>query len=159
MAQKVLYFTVGSQPTSGELADIANLNAASQAQYETEVVNGAEITGSEYGEDRLIPCDLVAGTVPAAYNAKTTIDPDAIPNFPLLDTQAVVSDGQAIDLDSSLGTATLSISSFGIIGAVLALPATKAVVINTQVINTSDGGTVTLTIAAGVISSAVYAGP
>lgn len=37
------------------------------------------------------------------------------------------------------------------------LPATQCVVSDTQVLATSDGGTVTLTIVAGVITSAVYA--
>src|SRR4051812_49423805 len=117
MAQKVLYFTAGPIPTDDEAEAIADLNAASQAQYVTEVVNGAAITGSEYGASRLIPCDLVAGTVPSAYNAKTVLDPDAIPNFPLLSSQAVVSNAQALTLDGGNGTATLAISSFGITGA------------------------------------------
>lgn len=108
MAQKVLYFTAGANPTAGELAHIAALNGVSVPQYETVVINGAEIDGDEYGTDRLIPCDFVAGTIPEAYNAIDEINPDAIPNLALTATQAIVADEQVLDLDNG-GTATLTI--------------------------------------------------
>lgn len=94
---KVLYFTAGQVPTAGELADIAALNAAALAPYEIGVRSGdvARVTAN-YGEGRLEPCDYVAGTVPAAYNAIPVIDPDNIPATGLSDTQAVVEDGVAI---------------------------------------------------------------
>lgn len=90
--QRIVYFTAGPTATADELADIAKLNAAAEAAYTVSVVNGKE--NAKYGEtNRLIPCDLVAGTVPTIYNAKPTIDPDAIPARGLSDTQAVVNDG------------------------------------------------------------------
>lgn len=55
--KKVVYFTAGINATSGELADIAKLNAAAVPQYEVLVANGA--ANAEYGEtDRIIPARL-----------------------------------------------------------------------------------------------------
>lgn len=121
MAQKVLYFTAGPQPTSPELADIAKLNAVSLPQYETQVVNGAAVTGDEYGAGRLIPCDAVAGTIPEDYDEIDEIDPDAIPNTALLSTQKIVAHGDVITLSNG-GTATLTIVAGVITAAAYVAP-------------------------------------
>lgn len=98
--KKVIFFTAGTTATAGEIADIAKLNAAAEAQYEVIVANGA--ANAQYGEtDRIIPSDFVAGTVPTKYNAVDVIDPDAIPNQALLPTQAIVSDTQAFTTEVS----------------------------------------------------------
>jgi hypothetical protein len=100
MTKKVLFFTAGIVPTSGEIADIAKLNAAAEKQYEVVVMNGAANT--KYGEtNRLVPGDYVAGSVPAIYEIEDEddnriypeIDPDEIPNQALTDTQAIINDG------------------------------------------------------------------
>ncbi len=90
MAQKVLYFLAGNSATSPELAEIARL----APKYEVLVFNGN--ANAEYGADRLAPCDLVAGTVPTAYNAKTVLDPAAVVQSPLLTTQAIVANAQEL---------------------------------------------------------------
>jgi hypothetical protein len=93
--KKVIFFTAGTTATAGEIADIAKLNAAAEAQYEVIVANGA--ANAKYGEtDRIIPSDFVAGTIPTEYAAIDEIDPDAIPNQALAATQAIVEDAQAL---------------------------------------------------------------
>ncbi len=117
--QRIVYFTAGTTPTSGELADIAKLNAAAEAAYEVTVANGA--ANAKYGEtDRLIPCDLVAGTVPTEYNAIDVIDPDAIPARGLSDTQAVVENGEALTVPVT-GTYTDTATVTVVDGAVTAI--------------------------------------
>ncbi|QEG09329.1 virion structural protein [Xanthomonas phage Samson] len=113
--QRIVYFTAGTTPTSGELADIAKLNAAAEAAYEVTVVNGA--ANAKYGEtNRLIPCDLVAGTVPTIYNAKEVIDPDAIPARGLAATEAIVQAGTPIAITG--GTVTFTVVDNEITGGV-----------------------------------------
>ena len=121
MASKVLFFTAGPTPTSPELAAIAKLNAVSLPQYETIVANGAAINGNEFGADRLIPCDFVAGTIPEAYGEIEEIDPDEIPNTALLATEAIVSNAQVLTLSNG-GTATLTIAGGVITAATYAAP-------------------------------------
>lgn len=116
--QRIVYFTAGITPTSGEQADIAKLNAAAEAAYEVTVVNGA--ANAKYGEmNRLIPCDLVAGSVPTIYNAKEVIDPDAIPVQNLPNTQAVVTNGQKIT----------GVTGTGTVANIAVNPTTKAVTV------------------------------
>ena len=116
--KKVVYFTAGINATSGELADIAKLNAAAVPQYEVLVANGA--ANAECGEtDRIIPTDFVAGTVPSVYSEVDVIDPDAIPNQALTATQAIVEDEQVLDVDGG-GTATLTVEDGVITGVVYA---------------------------------------
>lgn len=103
MAKRILFFTAGITLTSGELAAIAKLNTAADKPYEVTVMNGAADT--EYGEtNRLVPCDFVAGTVPTIYNAKTVVNPDAIPVQNLPNTQAVVTNAQKITGVTGTGT-------------------------------------------------------
>jgi len=113
--KKVVYFTAGINATSGELADIAKLNAAAEARYEVLVVNGA--ANAEYGEtDRIIPSDYVAGTVPSAYSEVDVIDPDSIPNQALTPTEAIVQAGTPIDITG--GTVTFTVEDNVITGGV-----------------------------------------
>ena len=103
MAKRVIYFTAGVTPTSGELAEIAKLNTAADKPYEVIVMNGA--ANAKYGEtNRLAPCDFVAGTVPTIYNAKDVVDPDAIPVQNLPATQAIVTNAQKIAGVTGSGT-------------------------------------------------------
>lgn len=119
--KKVIFFTAGMTATAGELAAIAKLNTAAEAQYQVTVMNGA--ANAEYGEtDRIAPCDYVAGTVPTLYNAKTVVDPDAIPVQNLPATQAVVSDTQALVVPVTgvyATTATVTVVAGAVTGIVL----------------------------------------
>lgn len=116
--KKVLFFTAGPVPTSGELAAIAKLNTAAEKPYEVTVMNGSADT--KYGEtNRLAPCDFVAGTVPTIYNAKTVIDPDAIPVQNLPNTQAIVTNGQKIT----------GVTGSGTVANIVVNPTTKAVTV------------------------------
>lgn len=105
MAKRILFFTAGITPTSGELAAIAKLNGAANTKY---------------GEtNRLVPCDFVAGTVPTIYNAKTVVNPDAIPVQNLPNTQAVVTNGQKIT----------GVTGSGTVANIAVDPTTKAVTV------------------------------
>lgn len=107
--KKVIFFTAGTTATAGEIADIAKLNAAAEAQYEVIVANGA--ANAKYGEtDRIIPADFIAGTIPDVYRVDgdpledpvyPEIDPDAIPNQALTATQAIVEDAQTFTTEVS----------------------------------------------------------
>jgi hypothetical protein len=68
MTQRVLYFTAADIPTAGELTDIAALQALTTPGYSVGVRSGARDTTYT---PNLETCDLVAGTIPTAYNAKT----------------------------------------------------------------------------------------
>lgn len=119
--KKVIFFTAGTTATAGEIADIAKLNAAAEAQYEVIVANGA--ANAQYGDtDRIIPSDFVAGTVPTKYNAVDVIDPDAIPNQALAPTQAIVNDAEALTVPVTgtyATTATVSVVDGVVTGIVL----------------------------------------
>lgn len=128
--KKVVYFTAGINATSGELADIAKLNAAAVPQYEVLVANGA--ANAEYGEtDRIIPADFIAGTIPDVYRVDgdpekdplyPEIDPDAIPNQALTATQAIVNDAEALTVPVTgtyTTTATVSVANGVVTGIVL----------------------------------------
>jgi len=118
MAKRVIYFTAGVTPTSGELAEIAKLNTAADKPYEVTVMNGAANT--KYGEtNRLAPCDFVAGTVPTIYNAKTVVNPDAIPVQNLPNTQAIVTNAQKIT----------GVTGSGTVANIAVNPTTKAVTV------------------------------
>ncbi|UVB02930.1 virion structural protein [Xanthomonas phage vB_Xar_IVIA-DoCa1] len=90
-AKKVIFFTAGTTPTSGELAAIAKLNAAADKPYEVTVMN----------------------------NAKTVINPDAIPVQNLPNTQAVVTNGQKIT----------GVTGSGTVANIVVNPTTKAVTV------------------------------
>lgn len=94
MTQRVIYFTAGPSATVGELADIANLNAAAESPYSVLVMNSLQ--SANYGAGKA-DCDLVAGTIPTAYAAVPTIDPDNIP------TTGGVGEGGTVNLTDSYG--------------------------------------------------------
>lgn len=58
--KKILYFLAGYAPTIAEAADIADLNTMAEPAYDVQVRN-AGITHNEEASD------LVAGTIPTAY--------------------------------------------------------------------------------------------
>jgi len=128
--KKVVYFTAGINATSGELADIAKLNAVAVPQYEVLVANGA--ANAEYGEtDRIIPADFIAGTITDVYRVDgdpekdpvyPEIDPDVIPNQALMATQAIVNDAEALAVPVTgtyTTTATVSVANGVVTGIVL----------------------------------------
>ncbi len=153
MAQKIIYFTAGQFPTEGELSDIAKLTTGATAPYELLVVNGN--VDVEYAGSGILDCDFVAGTIPEAYGEIDEMDPDAIPDEPLLSTQHILSSGDEITLDDSNGTIAVTIVDYDIATADLTLPTTKAIVVNEDDI-TLDGsnGTVALTVAGSEITGA-----
>jgi len=65
--KKILFFVAGKVPTADEAAQIAALNALTSPGYSVGVRNAAE--NALYGSG-IEPCDLVAGSIPTAYNAK-----------------------------------------------------------------------------------------
>lgn len=158
--KKVLFFTAGVTATSPELTAIGKLNAAAEKQYEVTVLNGAANT--KYGEtNRLVPCDLVAGTVPGIYSAKTVLDPDAIPMPSLPATSAVVSNAGNVTVKNSAGgvskTGTATVAANAVTD--VKLPATTAMVENGAVIPVTGGGSVTATVAGGLITGLAYTAP
>lgn len=68
MAQKIIFFLAGPTATENELAQIALLNAMTAAPYEVKVRN--TLQSASY-DDAIEACDLVAGTIPTAFNAVT----------------------------------------------------------------------------------------
>ena len=101
MTKKIIYFTAGPLPTVEEAADIAKLNAVTEAPYSVAVRN-SQVPLSSGGPTE--DCDFVAGSIPAPYDNDDEeegkiypeIDPDDIPTVALSATQAVVSDGQTL---------------------------------------------------------------
>src|SRR5690606_39388841 len=75
--KRILYFTAGEQATSGELADIATLNALAEKPYEVRVLNALQ--SPNYGAGP-ITGDFLAGTIPAAYK-----DDQEDPIYPVFD--------------------------------------------------------------------------
>ena len=104
--QKIIYFIADHVPTVGEAADITTLNALAAQPYEVTVLNVKHSTG--YGEDRPIPCDFVAGTIPEAFSEVDVFDIENPPNPPTLPAnQAVVSDDQEIVIGEATYTITV----------------------------------------------------
>jgi hypothetical protein len=76
MTAKIIYFTAGDVPTSGELADIAAWNAFVNS-YSLTVSNGSIAPGLGLdgdGEPLLDGADFVAGTIPAAYEGVQEVE-------------------------------------------------------------------------------------
>lgn len=115
MTKKVIYFTAGSKPTSGELADIALLNSLAEPAYVVNVSNGAV----DSGLGAIEVSDYAAGTVPGDYSAVDVFD---LTNPPqpenLIATQAVVYDTQ--ELVIGLTTYTFTVAG-GVITAISAI--------------------------------------
>lgn len=93
MATKnVIFFIVGTKPTTQEQAKIDQLNALTMQPYKVTVMK-ADVPQS-------VPvraADYVAGTsIPTAYSATPVIDPANPPANSLPTNQAVVSNGVAL---------------------------------------------------------------
>lgn len=157
--KKVVYFTAGINATSGELADIAKLNAAAVPQYEVLVANGA--ANAEYGEtDRIIPADFIAGTIPDVYRVDgdpledpvyPEIDPDAIPNQALTATQAIVSDEDVLELLGEDVTASVAdnVLSLSVAGTLVFVKDGDTLAVTT---GGDPAGVVTFSVTDGVLS-------
>lgn len=89
MVDKVIYFTAGEVPTSGELQDIEKINSVAERGYIVNVSNGSV----DSGLGGIEACNYVAGSIPDEYAEVPVFDVDAppIPNLP--ETAAVVYDG------------------------------------------------------------------
>lgn len=68
MTKKIIYFTAGAIATQAEKDDISALQALTSPGYQLAVRNSNEET--TYSPN-LEPTDLVAGTIPTAYNGLT----------------------------------------------------------------------------------------
>lgn len=91
--KKILYFLVGTTPTTQEASDIAAFNAGAGKPYDFQVRNGT--VGLDYVGNLPETADYAAGTVPTAYNA---LPVKAVADIPALKgslpaTQAIVSNG------------------------------------------------------------------
>jgi len=117
---KVTYFTASEKATADELADIAALNALSNDPYEILVRNGAQSNSYGAGPDAT---DYVAGTIPDEYSDTEdfpVFDVDNPPVPGLDDTQAVVSDGEALTVPVT-GTYATTATVTVVDGAVTAI--------------------------------------
>lgn len=115
MSKKIIYFTAGSSPTAGELADIAALNSLAGPEYVVNVSNGAV----DSGLGTIEASDYAAGTIPGDYSA---VDVFSIANPPrpasMIATQAVVYDTQALVIGTTTYTFTVAGGVITAIGVV-----------------------------------------
>jgi hypothetical protein len=133
----IVFFAAGSVLTTEEAAAVAKLNVRTQPEYKVLVVNGS--VAAEYGEDRPIPTDYVAGDeIPELYEDVDVIDPDNIPSV-IAATQAIVADEDVLDVGDVEGCITAAVTD-----NVLTLSATPgyAVVNDGQIITTTGSGTI-----------------
>ena len=105
--KKILYFQAGCAPTVAEAADIADLNAMALPAYEVLVRNAA-ITHNEEASD------LVAGTIPTAYEDHVAFGDVDFTNKPSL---LYIAPGTA----AIAGTATLQLRVVAVKGPLNAL--------------------------------------
>lgn len=104
MTKKLIYFTAGAEATSAELADIAVLDTLKNPGYTVAIRNGSQSASYGYGIEA---CDLVAGTVPVAFNAKTTfgtidtLKPVAFDLYPRAHTMAALATKQLTPIDAT----------------------------------------------------------
>lgn len=155
MATKtVVFFTAGINPTTNEKTAIGKLNAAAEPAYKVLVVNGA--ANAKYGEtDRLIPTDFAAGTIPTIYNAVPVLDPNALGGV-------TVTNGQTVAVRNSAGANSHNATAVVTGGTTLVgvnLAATAAIVDNAATLPVTGGGTVTFTVAGGVVTGIAYTAP
>lgn len=114
MTQRIAYFTAGSVPTEAELADIAQLKAASEPAIELLIRNAAVDSGSGVDADGLNileDVDAVSGAAPGEYILRgfESVAPDEAGTAPALtDTQVVISDGDTAVMSNSQ-TATFTV--------------------------------------------------
>ena len=103
--KKIIYFTSAVLTTATESAEIAELNARTEAGYEVFVRNGSQSASFGAGIEA---ADLVAGTVPTAFNAIPTygsISSDRPSAFALFPTTAAI-----------VGTATKQLTPISAVG-------------------------------------------
>lgn len=151
MADKILYFLAGDVATVDELADIVKLNTAAEVPYLVGVRNSKVSTNYGAGPEE---CDFVAGTIPTAYTAKPTVDPDTI------GTGATVANGGTVAVRNSAGAdshnATAVVAGSTLTGVNLA--ATVAFVDQGDSVNVENSAgnldsPATATVAAGVLTN------
>lgn len=140
MAEHILYFTAESVPTEAELAEIDTLNALTEKPYHVTVHNGA------MEPDYIATGDYAMGSIPGAYSELPVFDPEAAQAPDLEPGEAIVTDGDAIDVATSAGT--VSVSS-GV--ASVSLAGTDAVVSDSDTVDVG-GVTATLSIAGNALS-------
>ncbi|HBP4991384.1 hypothetical protein DZ952_011980 [Pseudomonas aeruginosa] len=150
MTQQILFFTAGAALTEEEKAVVEQLNALTLPSYSVTVHNGA------VEPDYLVPGDYVAGAIPQPYISLPVFDPDNPPLPPVGEDRVVVSDGANVPVLPDSGSTELAAATAAVAAGALSgvrLPATAAVVINGQDISVA-GGTVTLSVAANVVTAA-----
>lgn len=133
----VVFFAAGPVLTNDEKAALAKLNAKATPELKVLVVNGS--VAAEYGEDRPIPADYVAGSeIPELYEDVDVIDPDDLPTA-IEGYKAIVEDEQVLDVGDVVGCVTASVSE-----NVLTLSASTgyAVLNDGDVLTTTGSGTV-----------------
>ena len=116
MTEKIIYFTAGPFVTEEEQADIDALNALCEPRFELQVHNSLVLPGRGHdssGDPIIEACDYVAGAVPDEYDGIGEIDPDAPPP-PIEDDEAIVSDGQQLEIGEN--TYTFSVVDGAITG-------------------------------------------
>lgn len=89
--KKVIYFTKANLPTAAELLEIAGITAGNFALLIRPASNVAAL---KYGERRE-PCDYVAGSAPSLYADVSKWQA----GVELTPTQAIITDGDTIDVD------------------------------------------------------------
>lgn len=99
--KRVIFFTASNQTTPTEATAIAALHAATDQQFEVQVMSAGSVGnmlavggGPDYGSGRPAPADYVAGTIPAEFSAVPVFDP-VNPPAPS-PTQVVIHDTQSI---------------------------------------------------------------
>lgn len=115
---KIIYFTAGRIPTTNEKNEIAALNALAVAPFEVVVRSAADSLAYGAGNEA---ADYKAGSPPASYNATPAFDIDNPPESGLPGTNAIVADGQVLDVDGG-GTVELTIAGGAVTGVVYTAP-------------------------------------
>jgi hypothetical protein len=111
--KRILYFTSGIAPTTGQAAEIAKLIAITPAAFEVLILNGQQTSAK-----KRVAADYVAGAIPPTYrdggidsgtSLYTIIDPNNPPAPNTLPaTQAVVYNGQVISYGGHTYTFTVA---------------------------------------------------
>lgn len=103
---RIIYFTAGITPTVAEAAKIAEIQSAGFADF--KIRNASQNSSFASGIEE---CDIVDGTVPAAYAAKPLYDA-VYSDGGLASTQVIINDGQSVTVGGS--TYTFQVLEFGI---------------------------------------------
>ncbi|EMF0829280.1 hypothetical protein [Pseudomonas aeruginosa] len=149
MTQRILFFTAGAALTEEEKAVVEQLNALTPPAYSVTVHNGA------VEPDYVVPGDYAAGAIPQAYAGLPVFDPDNPPSPAVGEGQVVVSNDATVSVLPASGSMALVSGTADVASGALAgirLAATAAVVANGQTISVA-GGTVTLSVAANVVTA------